>query len=294
MATIASALIDSVVSSKVIQAFTDYLAPLSAFAIDYNDTDEKTIDIPVIAVDAAHSFTAGTTAYSDNAGGEATAVQVSIDQHQYVPVMLTDTQVMNSSKIRLEDLGYQAGVALAKAVLEAVLAEITAANFTRKITKDSALFDYDSLVDIKTECDTNLAPGNRTLVLNGTYHNALLKDEGIKSRAVIGGNASQSGELPGLAGFRRILECTCIPHNSENLVGFAANPQAIAIGVRYLRPQGGHNYINARPVTDPETGLTLGLRQFYDEDKAIMYLAYECNYGWETAMDAALVRVVSA
>lgn len=294
MATIASGLIDSVVSSKVLQAFTDTLASLSAFAIDYNDTDEKTVTIPVIAADTAHNFTAGTTKYSDNAGGTATSIEVSMDKHKYSPVMLNDTQVMNSSKIRLEDLGYQAGGALAKAVLEDILSEVVVANFTRSLTKDSALFDYDSLVDIKSECDTNLAPFNRSLVLGGTYYNALLKDDGIKSRAVIGANVAQSGRLVGLAGFRDILECTCIPSNSENLVGFACNPQALAIGVRYLRPQAGHNYIAARAITDPDTGLTLGLRQFYDEDLAMMYFAYECNYGYETGMDAALVRIVSA
>jgi len=121
-----------------------------------------------------------------------------------------------------------------------------------------------------------------------------LKDDSIKSRAIIGADVARSGMLPNLAGFKQVLECTCIPGNSENLVGFACNPQAIALGVRYLRPQSGHNYIAARPVTDPETGLTIGLRQFYDEDKAIMYYAYECNYGFETSMDAALVRLVSA
>ena len=294
MATIAAALVDSVVSDAALQAFTDYMFPLNAMAIDFNDTDEYTINVPLVSADAAHNFTAGTTKYSDNAGGAVTGIAVTMSDHKYSPVMLNDTQYANSSMIRLEDMGYQAGEALAAAVMADVMSEVTNANFSSKLTKGHALFDYDSVVDIKTLVDGNLAKANRSLVLNASYYNELLKDEGLKSKAVYGGDVMKSGLMQNVAGFRNIYECTNIPSNSENLVGFACNPSAIAMGIRYLGPQPGADYITAMPIVHPETGITIGLRKFYDKDAGIMYLIYECNYGYETGQGDALVRIVSA
>ena len=292
--TIAAGLIDQVVSNAALQAFTDYLAPLRVFSIDYNDSNEKTVEIPFYSADAATDFTAGTTAYSDNSGGTVAGVEVSIDAHKFATVSLTDTQRANSPKVILEEFGYQAGAAVAAAMTADIMAEITNANFSSKLAKGSALFQYNSLVDIKKLCSKLKIPVGRSLVLDEDYYNELLKDEGIKSRAVLNLDAGNTGELQNIAGFREIHECTNIPSNSENLVGFACAPQALAIAMRYLGPQDGADYIMAMPFVDPTSGAVLGMRKFYDKDKALMHLVYEANYGYETGNGSALVRIVSA
>jgi hypothetical protein len=67
-------------------------------------------------------------------------------------------------------------------------------------------------------------------------------------------------------------------------MGFAAHASAIAIAMRYLAPQPGHNYSTAQPVTDPDTGATFGVRSHYDENTGTKYINLEANYGYSVGI----------
>ncbi len=75
--------------------------------------------------------------------------------------------------------------------------------------------------------------------------------------------------------------------------GFVACPSAIAIAMRYLQPQPGNTY-EARSVADPETGLTVGLRDWYDLASGTRYRVLEALYGFTIGItSSALVMVRS-
>jgi len=85
-----------------------------------------------------------------------------------------------------------------------------------------------------------------------------------------------------------------IPGNSENLVGFAAHPSAFAIAMRYLKPTDGHKYSKAEPLTDPATGITIGVREWYDENSGSIRKVWECQFGHVLGIAAGLKRITSA
>jgi hypothetical protein len=133
----------------------------------------------------------------------------------------------------------------------------------------------------------------RALVLDSAFYSNLLGDERISFSYLM--QMSQptlmEARIPRLYGFD-IYETTILPGNSENLAGFAAHPRGLAVAMRYLQPISAPSYLEAGPVTDPETGLTLGYRRYYDTDSGKMIAAFECVYGFKVAVAAGIKRIV--
>jgi len=102
------------------------------------------------------------------------------------------------------------------------------------------------------------------------------------------------GDVPELANFQ-MHKMTAIPANSENLVGFAALPSAIGIVNRYLPPaKGGQPGSIYRSFTHPESGLTIGYREWYDDNAGVRKALIECWYGFTLGNASALKRIVSS
>ena len=295
-----SALVGEIVSQNAFFAFRDALTPVAgAFASDFGGEIGRrgqVVDVPVF-----NGYSAGTYAgnYVTNASNDVGVVTVTVNKHQYKTVSLTDLEVTNNgeSATRLESFGRKLGDALALAVYQDILSVVTAANYgtATGFTGTSTGFDSDDVVDIKTVCDAADMPrSGRNLILSDAYYNALLKDTSVKNAQNYGTTEGiQAGVIPNLAGFQ-VWQTNAIPSNSENLVGLACVDTAIACAMRYLVPQNGHKYSMAESLTDSETGITLGMREWYDEGLGTKYLAVECNYGYSVAQAAGLKRVTSA
>jgi hypothetical protein len=295
-----SALVGEIVSQNAFFAFRDALTPVAgAFATDFGGevaNNRQVVDVPVF-----NGYSAGTYAgdYTTNASNNVGAVTVTVNKHQYKTISLTDLEVSNNgaSATNLESFGRKLGDALSLAVYQDVLSLVTAANFgtATGFTGTSTGFDSDDVIDIKTVCDAADMPrSGRNIILADAYYNALLKDTSVKNAQNYGTTEGiQAGTIPNLAGFR-VWQSNAVPANSENLVGFACVDSAIAVAMRYLRPQEGNKYSMAAPLTDAETGITLGMREWYDEAKGTKYLTLECNYGYSVAQAAGLKRITSA
>jgi hypothetical protein len=294
-----SALIGEVVAQNALEAFSDYLTPLSAFATDFGG--EIGMKGQIVNVPVYNGYTAGTFAgnYTTNASNDVGAVTVTINRHRYKTVSLTDLESANNGAgaTNAERFGRQLGYSLALAVFQDVLSVVTAANFgtATAFTGTSTGFDSDDVVDIKTVCDgADMPKEARSLILQDAYFNALLKDSAVKNAQNYGGvEGIRAGMIPNLAGFG-VWQSNAIPTNSENLVGVACYPSAIAIAMRYLAPQDGHTYSQATSLQDPKTGAVLGLRNWYDNDTGTKYMALEANFGYSLGQAAALKRILSA
>jgi hypothetical protein len=295
-----SALVGEVVSQSALTAFNDALTPMvGAFATDFGGeigSNGQVVKVPVYNGYSAGSFAGD---YTTNASNDVGAVTVTVNKHLYKTVSLTDLEVSNNGAgaTRVDQIGRKLGEALALGVYQDVLSLVTAANFgtATAFTGTSTGFDSDDIVDIKTVCDAaDMPKAGRAVILSDAYYNALLKDTSVKNAQNYGTTEGiQAGMIPNLAGFG-VWQTNAVPNNSENLVGIACVQDAIAIAMRYLAPQMGHGYIRAEALTAPQTGVTLGVREWYDESKGTKYLTLEANYGYSVGIAAGLKRILSA
>lgn len=119
---------------------------------------------------------------------------------------------------------------------------------------------------------------NRSMVLDVEPFDNLL---GISNFLQVNLSGSQDALKDGRIGRALgldIYETNGLP-GTLSVMGFMGHHDAIAVAMRYLKPQRPEEYIEARPITDPGTGFTMGLRRHYDPNTGREYVNLECNYG---------------
>lgn len=290
---------NEIVSNMALVSFQAQLRALSLFATDYSSElarEGDTVRVPSVPDAAAAQDKSRGSAYTvqDTTQNE---VGITLDTHKYVSWHVEDIDANASSVANLEMLGINKGATLAKAVMQEILADVTNANYSNKVTVASTAFDRDDVADIAEDCDTLDWPAaSRGLLLSPAYYRALTKDE-----ATFADNYGTDELIKGTAGRAIRIDdfdtynVNYIPGNSENLVGFAAWGDAIICAMRYNEPVGGGQPGSVyRPVTDPDTGLTLGYREYYDDSIGRRIAILECLYGSAVGKGDSIVRIVSA
>jgi len=285
----------TILVDAALEAFTAAFAPIRAFAHNFSAEAAQKGDkvrVPFVsAQDAAINFT-GTYTIQD---ADMEGLDITIDKHKFVSFGLTDTEISTMPQLNLERFGRQKGFQLAKAVYQDILSVVTLANYgAAGHTGTAANFDGDDVIDLSTTCDAADWPElERSLILSPAYHAAVRKDlklaDGFGSDVIM-----RQGQVPSLDTFGSVYKTSLIPANAENLVGFAAHPDAILAAIRYLQPQEGHKYSTAIPVVDSDSGITLGFREWYNEDTGQARRVMECNYGYLKGNATAIKRIVSA
>jgi hypothetical protein len=290
-----SGLNGTLISQAGLDAFVGAFAPMQAFTTDFDPapaSKSDTIQVPYVPAASAAADFSGTYTRQDSTLNKRT---ITLNKHKFVTWFLSDVSMAKSPAATLERFGMQKGFQLAKAVFQDILSAVTSSNYgSAAHTGVAANFDYADVVDIKDACDTADMPEvPRSLILGSSYYNALLKDSVIKDAAALGATANQTGSLPNLSGFMT-YRSSLIPGNSQNLVGFAAYPSALITAMRYLQPAGRSQDGVYRPVADEKTGITLGYREFYDNDTGNVVAVLECFYGYALGEANSLKRIISA
>lgn len=293
--TIDSGLNGTLISQAGLDAFVGAFAPMSAFTTDFDPapaSKSDTIQVPYVPASSAAADFSGTYTRQDSTLNKRT---ITLNKHKFVSWYLSDVAIAKSPAVALERFGMQKGYQLAKAVFQDILSAVTLANYGAAAhTGVAANFDFADVIDIKQACDAaDMPEAPRSLILGSSYYNALLKDSVIKDASALGATANQTGSLPNLSGFVT-YRSSLIPANAENLVGVAAYPSALITAMRYLQPSGRSQDGVYRPVADENTGVTLGYREFYDNDKGEVVAVLECFYGYALGEASALKRIVSA
>lgn len=293
--TLDSGLNGTLISQAGLDAFVGAFAPMQAFTTDFDPapaSKSDTIQVPYVPAASAAADFAGTYTRQDSTLNKRT---ITLNKHKFVSWYLSDVAIAKSPAVALERFGMQKGYQLAKAVFQDILSAVTNANFGAAAhTGVAANFDFADVIDIKQACDAaDMPEAPRSLVLGSSYYNALLKDSVIKDASALGATANQTGSLPNLSGFVT-YRSSLVPANAENLVGFAGYPSAIVTAMRYLQPTGRSQDGVYRPVADENTGITLGYREFYDNDKGEVVAILEAFYGYAVGEASALKRIVSA
>jgi hypothetical protein len=279
-----------------IEAFRIALLPLTAFSTNMTAeplTEGDEVSVPYIPLAQAAVPFEGTYEMQDTTWQKK---KLTVDQHDYVSMALSDKDIFKTPFATLEQQARQKAFQLAKAVLQDVLSPITNANFGAAIfTGAAAGFDLDSVADIRTQCVKDGWPGEgRSMVLAADYYGAVVKVNTFQNVNEAGtASVRETGVLPNLYKFN-MFECEAIPDNGENLKGFAVYPSALGVGMRYLQPQPGNTYFEAKPLTDPETGITVGFRDWYDNNTGTRKQVFEALWGKILIEPKACKRIVSA
>jgi hypothetical protein len=289
---------DDILSKAVLDGFVAAVTPLTAFSTSFSNEAVKKgdkVSVPRVGVQDAAATKTNHGAYTIQ-DSDSDAVEITLGQPVYVSSGLDDVEIASSSVLSLELYGKSKGAVLAKKIMQDILSKVTLANFGAHVFAGAAsTFDSDDVIDIRTLCSAADMPiENRALLLDDAYVGALLKDAAVKSSDRFGStNPIREGSIGRIAGFD-VFESTLIPTNSENLIGIAAHPAGLAIAMRYLQPQAGNTYSAAYPVTDAKTGITIGVREGYDNLKGVKYKIWEAVYGYEVGIAAGIKRLLSA
>jgi len=299
------------------QALRKKLVPLRAFTTDFSaDVAEEgeSVDIRVYpSATAAKSFSTATG--SGGAGGElknaigdltVAKKTVTLNQDPVTGFHFTDKEraTLNAGAMTdtLRNMVESHANAVAKHVLDYVFNLLTAANFANSaFTGAASTFDLDDVIDINAVLADAGWPVDEAMkiamVVKPTMRAALKKDNAIQDLSASGiPGVVARGALDGVDIFR-IYQAPTLPPSggtpeSENLVGFVALPEAIAIATRTYAPQGQVEYYEV--LTDEETGLSVVYVVWYDPNTEKMYHNFRLLYGATVCKGDALQRMKSA
>lgn len=278
---------DEIISQSALEAFVKILAPFRAFSTNFSaapGTRGSTVLVPLVAGLTATTF-GGSYAVS---GGVKTVATISLTGHKVVHLGQDDITAANSSASSLESFARQQGAALALLVLQDVLSLCTTANFSLATAVTSTALDVPQLRAARLALNQNDVPVEpRSMLIDCTPYDALLGVTNfVQAHMFRDNNVLADGKVMRAAGFD-FYELNNLFPAVGSVMAFAAHPNAIAVAMRYLQPQDPSAYEAAYAVTDPETGITLGLRKHYDPNTGTRFLNMECNYGYARGLSTA-------
>jgi hypothetical protein len=299
MATsISTNLNDKLIAQTALESFVADMEGLALFTTSYSSEVVRrgaTVEVPLVANLTATTFADDYTAD----GGTLGNVSVSVNQHKIVSVSISDTEYSKSSVAEVTKFSTQAGKALAQAVLESVYSLFvttasSAAQYAATLTNLSAFTITNARSLRKALSDAKVPQTDRNLILNTSLYDSLLSQSGLLDAGAFGGrDAIVDGRVPRVLGMN-VYESLVLPTNSISLSGLAVHPNAVAIAVRALEPQAPSEYLAASTVTDPQTGLTIGVRRFYRPETGKHHMAFEAVWGASRAITAAAKLALGA
>jgi hypothetical protein len=269
-------------ANAALEGFVKELVALSVFSTSFSGEEVGTrtrgnvVLVPLVGALTATTF-GGTYAVS---GGTKSVVTVTINRHKVVHIGQSDLDALDNSDSALETFGFQQGAALAQAVVEDVLTLVTTANFASVTAVASTALDVPQLRAARLALNQANAPKkNRFALIDAVGYDALLSVTNFVQAHMFADNqVLKEGRIMRAMGFDfHELNGSFVSAASVN--AFVGHASAIAIAMRYLAPQKPSEYDNAGAYTDPKSGATIGLRDFYDPATGMRYIALEANFG---------------
>ncbi len=276
-----------ILANSALQAFTKTLLPITKFARNFSASPGvhgTYILVPLIGALTATTFN-GSYAVC---GGTKTVITVQLNKHKVIAIGQNDLDFWNNSASDLESFGFQQGKALGTLVLQDILSLVTTTNFSISTSVASTAYDVPQLRRARLDLNLSDAPMDpRQLLLEAVPYDALLAVTNfVQAYAYKTNDVLYEGRIMHALGFDINEVNGILPGGTASVAGFACHANAIAVAMRYLAPQAGNTYNEARPFTDPETGITIGLRDFYDNLTGSRYINLECNYGRSVGISA--------
>jgi len=279
-------------SNKFILGLTRALAPLRAFSLDLSDdiVDEGTsVNVPLVTADTVGDWNDTTNNYARAAGSQKTK-SVKIDKRKICGFPVTQNMMANFRPNQWEGKAELNQKEMADTVLAAITSVVTPGNYgdgaDKKVGVVLAEFKRYAVATLRAQIvKAKLTPAKCVLALNPDFFSALLGD--LDANVYGGTEAVRSGAIPGLLGFRSIIE---VPQYAGP--GFCCHPDAIACASRKVPVADTTPYKEFGSMVEPETGLTLNRVVYTEGAIGKTNFSTECWYGYDVGNGDALIRLV--
>jgi len=278
---IAQLSLDALLTTKlpVMDFFTDF----SSEVVPYGNA--VTTRYPNALV--AQNFASAKTSIDAN----TVARTITLDKYIGVPISFTDTETAFSD-VKLMELFVKPAInELFENVMATAQALITVAAYSSNTVIAAANFTAANIAGLAQLFNTNKVPlANRHIVVPPTYAVTAKRDTAIQAAYAYGSNGTiTTGELPPVYGFKMHEWNGTIP-STNNLAAYAFSSQAILVAAR--PPALPRNwYGEVANVTDPATGLTIQIRDYYDGVSQVTQWCF--IYGAAVGNPGNLTRILS-
>jgi hypothetical protein len=288
------------IAMKALETLLAKLPFLGQITQDFSDQKAK-LNQTIIT----HVVTPAQAIPFDPAVGYAASPRTQID----VPVTITDhvhhtyaigVQEASSTAINLiERFAVTAAYSVGQALVNKVCALIKAAAFPNAsvfpLGAGGDGFDRKCLIKCGVALGKRFVPPvGRFALLNSDYYGSLANDLTVVAQLYNQGqNAIQSGLLSNVHGFD-VSEYVALPDNGENLVGIAGTVDSLVLATRIPDDPGeGNAVVDISTITDPKSGISMQMREWYNADLAQYKRTYTLMFGAAIAQAAALQRITS-
>lgn len=267
-------------SRKVLKVLPAQLNFLGAFSTDVSGEllgPSKSVEVPLVEMDAAGTFNRSTNNFARQAMTPKTAT-VTFGDPIIAGFGVTADQASKIDKRWWEGKAELNATAVAASASTAVTGLVTKTNFAKS-----------GVAKIAAACESStnkLRVKFAALCLSGEYFYNLLS--GLDANVYGGTEAIRNGVIPGLFGFGKVM----LMHGLD-IPGFVCEPSAIAFAARGFRPADDTPYRAIREIKDPESGLVLTLVEYGDGPTGDLSESVTTRIGAAVGDAGALVRLVS-
>lgn len=283
----------SQIAAYTLETLSAEMPVVSAFTTDFSSDVADVGESVSTRVASAVSAGDATSGYSAT-DVTSTAKTITLNKHKHFTAKFTDLEIAKGGLDLLERTFVRPAVhSVVNAMMDDLLALVVNATYSNKSTVTAANFGADDVAGLAGDLTTlNVPRSGRAMVIKPAYYAALAKDNAIQASYAFGNpGAIQDNNIPRVHGFD-VLEYSDIPANSENLEGFVCGKEALIIAGR--QPALPENWAGStESVQDPDTGITLQLRNWYEGKDGAQYITATLIYGVAAGTDS-LKRIVSA
>lgn len=280
-------------SRKILKVLPAQLNFLGAFSTDVSGEllgPSKSVEVPLVEMDAAGTFNRSTNNFARQAMTPKTAT-VTFGDLIIAGFGVTADQASKIDKRWWEGKAELNDTAVAAAASTSVTSLVTKTNFAKAVTGvgTAASFAKSGVAKIAAACESStnkLRVKFAALCLSGEYFYNLLS--GLDANVYGGTEAIRNGVIPGLFGFGKVM----LMHGLD-IPGFVCEPSSIAFAARGFRPADNTPYRAIREIKDPESGLVLTLVEYGDGPTGDLSESVTTRIGAAVGDAGALVRLVS-
>lgn len=267
----------------------------SAQATKYNQQLSTRVIVPTTAVE--HNATTGYSAVDRT----SVDVNVTINKQAEVTYAVTDREQSQTNRDLRNEFIATSAHALGTKILADLFATVAAASYPLSYTSSAANFDAADVRKIKTLLNkAGVLDLNRFGVINSDFAEGL----GLDNIIVANPNGANpdflaSGMLPKIHNFL-LSEYASLPDNGEKLAGIFGTAESIVMASRLPDVAGDAAELPGviSNVTEPNSGLSIQFRRYYDMLAAKLSVSMTVMYGFgvglsEAGLSKRLVRVVT-
>lgn len=237
------------ISQRVVEFLVNFLPMLSAITTDFRNEPlqygqtviARYLGVPTLLTYSTSTGWGTDAAVASGSTPSATDIPVAVNTYKGVEIRFDNTVIGGTVRNLFAEQVTPSAFALAQAVVQAVIAVITTANFTTTpLTISLANFkgSFPTLRAKLDELKVPRMPGGRTVLVNTDYENKLLEDTDFLAATTMraayrgtGPDTYLTGELPEIVGIKPIgtQEMTA---NNANRAGFLFGKSALCLASR--------------------------------------------------------------